>query len=116
MSKTILLVALLAGACLIARPSKAQSPPTQKTKGQVTVEGCVSRQSGDFILMQLDPANTYVLHAAENIKLGQYLGQRVKVTGTKSTSLNDTSDNGRSTAAVTITVNSIKTVSKECGT
>jgi hypothetical protein len=56
-----------------------------------------------------------VLHAADNIKLGQYLGQQVKVTGAKSPTLSDSSDAGRSTSAVTITVSSVKTISKECG-
>jgi hypothetical protein len=116
MRKTILLVALFAGGCLITRTSEAQSQTSQKTKGQVTVQGCVSRQSGDFILTQLDPGNTYILHAADNIKLSQYLGHQVEVTGTKSSSLNDSSDTGRSSSSITIKVNSIKTVSKECGT
>jgi hypothetical protein len=56
-----------------------------------------------------------VLHAADNVKLSQYLGQQVKVTGTKSSTMNDSSDAGRSTSPVTLTVSSVKTISKECG-
>jgi hypothetical protein len=56
-----------------------------------------------------------VLHATDNVKLEQYLGQQVKVAGTKSPTLSDSSDAGRSPSAVTLTVSSIKTISKECG-
>jgi hypothetical protein len=115
MTKTTLLVSLFVGACLIAQTGQAQSQPSTKAKGQVTVHGCISRQSGDYILIQSDPSNSYVLHAADNIKLGQYLGQQVKVTGTKSPTLSDSSDAGRSTSSVTLTVSSVKTISKECG-
>jgi hypothetical protein len=115
MIKTTVFVLLFVGSCLIAQSGQAQSQPSTKAKGQVTVQGCVSRQSGDYILTQSDPGNSYVLHAADNIKLGQYLGQQVKVTGTKSPTLSDSSDAGRSTSAVTLTVSSVKTISKECG-
>jgi hypothetical protein len=115
MMKTTAFVLLFVGSCLVAQSGQAQSQPSTKAKGQVTVEGCVARQSGDYILTESDPGNSYVLHAADNIKLGQYLGQQVKVTGTKSPTLSDSSDTGRSTSSVTITVSSIKTISKECG-
>ena len=113
MIKTTLFV-LFVGSCLIAQSGQAQSQPSTKAKGEVTVQGCISRQSGDYILTQSDPGNSYVLHAAENIKLGQYLGQQVKVTGTKSPTLSDSTDAGRSPSAVTLTVTSVKTISKEC--
>ncbi|MGA8442131.1 MAG: hypothetical protein WB762_00555 [Candidatus Sulfotelmatobacter sp.] len=115
MTKTTVFVLLFVGSCLIAQSGQAQSQPSTKAKGQVTAQGCVSRQSGDYILTQSDPGNSYVLHAADNIKLGQYLGQQVKVTGTKSLTLSDSADAGRSTSAVTFTVSSVKTISKECG-
>jgi hypothetical protein len=109
---TILLVALFVGGRLMAQANPDQ--PSKEKKGQVTVQGCVSRSSGDYILMQSDPSNSYVLHAADNIRLGQYLGQQVKVAGTKSPTMSDSSDAGRAPASVTIMVNSIKTISKEC--
>ena len=115
MSKKTLFVLLFAGSCLIGQSGQAQSQSSSKTKDEVTVQGCVTRQSGDFILTQTDPGNTYVLHAAEKTKLGQYLGQQVKVTGTKSPTLSDSSDAGRSTSGLMLTVSSIKTISKECG-
>ena len=112
MKRTILLVVLFVGGCVMAQASPDQ--PSREKKGQVRVQGCVSRSSGDYILMQSDPGNSYVLHAASKVKLGQFLGQRVEVSGSKSPTLSDSSDAGRSPAAVTIMVNSIKTISKEC--
>jgi len=115
MTKATVLLLLFVGSCLIVPSDQAQSQPSTKAKGQVTVQGCVSRQSGDYILMQSDPGNSYVLHAASNIKLGEYLGHQVKVIGTTSPTLSDSSDAGKSTSAVTLTVSSVKTISKECG-
>lgn len=112
MSRTILLFVLLVGGSLMAQTNPNQ--PSKAKKGQVSVQGCVSRLSGDYILLQSDPGNSYVLHAADKVKLGQYLGQGVKVTGIKSPTMSDSSDSGRNPAPVTIMVNSIKTVSKEC--
>jgi len=114
MIKTTMFLLLFVGSCLIAQAGQAQSQPSTNAKGQVTVQGCVSRQSEDYTLTQSDPGNSYVLHAAGKTKLSQYLGQQVKVTGTKSPTLNDSSDAGRSSSAVTLTVSSIKTISKEC--
>lgn len=99
---------LLAGSLLMAQAN----PKDQQ--GQVTVQGCVTRSSGDYVLTQSDPGNSYVLHSGNKVKLGQYLGQQVKVTGVKSSTLTDASDSGRSAPPTTITVNSISTISKEC--
>jgi hypothetical protein len=112
MKQTTMVFLLLAGGWLMAQPNPGQSPKGKP--GQVTVQGCVSRLSGDYVLTQSDPGNSYVLHSANGVKLGHYLGQQVKVTGTKSVTLNDASDAGRSSSPTTITVNSISTVSKEC--
>lgn len=108
MKHTTMFFLLLVGGLLLA-----QANPKDKQE-QVTVQGCVSRSSGDYILTQVDPGNSYVLHSANNVKLGHYLGQQVKVTGTKSTTLSDASDAGRSTSPITITLTSISTISKEC--
>jgi CDP-diacylglycerol pyrophosphatase len=110
MKYAMMVCLLLAGGSLMA-----QASPDQSSKGeQVTVQGCVSRSSGDYILMQADPGNSYVLHSANHVKLGHYLGQQVKVTGTKSPTLNDSSDAGRAATSTTIMVSSISTISKEC--
>jgi hypothetical protein len=117
MKNTILFVALVAGS-LFAQANQDQSQQgTQDKSGKVTMQGCVSRSSGDFILMQTNPGNTYVLRAPREIKLDQFLGQQVEVTGTEkptmSTSTNFTQK--RAGSSVTITLESIKTVSKQCG-
>ena len=113
MKHTTMLFLLLIGGCLMAQANSNRSP--NHKKGQVSVQGCVGRSSGDYVLMQSDPGDNYVLHSGNNIKLGDYLGRQVKVTGTKSPTLSDSSDSGRSSVPpTTIIVNSISTISKEC--
>ena len=97
---------LLSASFLLAKDSK-----------QVTVRGCVSKASGDYILEKQNPAMTYELQATGKIKLSQYLGQRVEITGTTSPSMATSSDaieRGGAPSPVTLTVSSIRTVSKEC--
>ena len=117
MNKTILLMVLFAGSWLMAQanPDQSQHPPDEK-KGQVTVQGCVSRSSGNFVLMQSDPGNSYVLHATKKMNMGQYLGQQVEVTGTETPTMSSSSDAGRRGSSVTIMVDSINTISKQCKT
>jgi hypothetical protein len=117
MNKTVLLGVLFVGSWLMAQanPDQSQHPPDEK-KGQVTVQGCVSRASGNFVLMQSDPGNSYVLHATNKINLGHYLGQQVEVTGTESPTMSSSSDSGRRSASLTIMVDSINTISKQCKT
>jgi hypothetical protein len=87
----------------------------QDSKGPVTVQGCVSRSSGDYILTKQDPGISYELQASGKTKLKQYLGQQVEVTGTESPSLSTSSDTSRRSASpVTLTITSIKTIAKEC--
>jgi hypothetical protein len=109
---TMVLLLLMGGGWLMAQANSNGSPIDKP--GQVTVQGCVSRSSGDYVLMQFDPGNSYVLHSANDIKLGHYLGEEVRVIGTESPTLSDTSDAGRSAASTTIMVNSISTITKEC--
>jgi hypothetical protein len=113
MKRITMMFLLLIGGWLMAQANPDRSP-NDKNKEQVTARGCVGRSSGDHVLTQLDPGNSYVLHAVNNIKLGHYLGQEVKVTGTNSPTLNDASDAGRSAPSTTITVNSVATISEEC--
>jgi hypothetical protein len=109
---------LLASSFLLAQDSSTVSQDSSKAaKGQVTVQGCVSRSSGDYILVKLDPAVTYELQATGKIKLGKYLGQRVEVIGATSPSMStssDTSARSGSPSPVTLTITSIKTLDKEC--
>jgi hypothetical protein len=109
---------LLSSSFLLAQNTNTMSQGTSKnSRGQVTIQGCVSRESGDFILMKQDPGVTYELQAAHKIKLSKYLGQRVEVIGTESPSMStssDTSARSGSPSPVTLTVTSIKTLDKEC--
>jgi hypothetical protein len=98
-------------------PANTSQHKAKDSKGQVTVQGCVARSSGDYILMKQDPAVTYELQATGKTKLRQYLGQQVEVTGTESPSMSTSSDALTRTGApssVTLTITSIKTIEKEC--
>jgi len=115
--KKLFFALLLASSFLTAQNSGMSPNPSKDSKGQVTIQGCVSRSSGDFILMKQDPAVTYELQAANKIKLSKYLGQRVEVIGKESPSLSTSSDSSArsgSPSPVTLTITSIKTIEKEC--
>lgn len=103
-------VPLLLGSFVLAQESSNTST------GQVTVQGCVSRSAGDYILMRLDPGMTYQLQATGKIKLSHYLGQQVEVTGKESPSLRTSSSSSTRTgaASVALTITSIKTIEKQC--
>jgi hypothetical protein len=111
---------LLSGSFLLAQDSNPSNPNPHKSKdskGQVTIQGCVGRSSGDYILTKPDPGMTYELQATGKIRLRHYLGQRVEVTGRESPSMSTSSDSLTRTgspASVTLTISSIKTIEKEC--
>lgn len=109
---------LLLSACFVlAQDSNMSQPSSKDSKGEVTLRGCVSRSSGDYILMKQDPAVTYELQGSHKIKLRHYLGQRVEVTGSESPTMASSSDAMNkvgSAAPVTLTVTSIKTLDRDC--
>ncbi|HEY4841458.1 MAG TPA: hypothetical protein VIH78_05800 [Terriglobales bacterium] len=117
MSKLIFAL-LLSSSFLLAQDKSPVSQDNSKdAKGQVTLRGCVSRSSGDYVLMKQNPPETFELQATNRIKLGHYLGTRVEVTGTKSPSMSTSSDSMArmgSPSAVTLTIISIKTLDKNC--
>jgi len=118
--RRLLFVLLLSGSSLLAQnstPRTADQNNSNGSNGQITVQGCVDRARGDYILFRQNPGMTYELQAKGKTRLRQYLGQQVEVTGTKSPSLSTSSDsltNSGSPAPVTLTVISIKTIAKEC--
>jgi hypothetical protein len=118
--KKLCFALLLLGSLLLAQDSKSSGTSQQKSKdskGQVTVQGCVGRSSGDYVLTKQNPAMTYELQATNKIRLRQYLGQRVEVSGTEGPSMSTSSDvmtKTGSPASVTLTITSIRTVEKEC--
>jgi hypothetical protein len=109
---------LFSSSFLLAQDNTAMSQDNSAdSKGQVVLQGCVSRSSGDYTLMKQNPAETYELQATNKIKLKHYLGQRVEVTGTKSASMSTSSDaiaRMGSPSSVTFTITSIKTLDKDC--
>ncbi|HXM59554.1 MAG TPA: hypothetical protein VN950_01775 [Terriglobales bacterium] len=115
-----LFVLLLSSSFLAAQdnnPSATSDHNSKSDKGDVTVQGCVGRLSGDYVLTKQDPAVTYELQATGKIKLRKYLGQRVEVTGSEAPTMSTSSDaltKMGSASPVTITITSIKTISKEC--
>src|ERR1700693_2775296 len=119
MRKMWFVLLLFSGSFLLAQDSSnsAMSQDNSKdSKGQVTVQGCVGRASGDYILTKQNPGMTYELQATGKTKLRQYLGQRVEVTGKESPSMSTSSDTSARTgsaAPVTLTITSIKTIAKE---
>jgi hypothetical protein len=116
--RTILGALLLSGSLLLAQdstPPSANPQESKDSKGQVTLQGCVSRASGDYILIKQDPGVTYELQSTHKIKLSHYLGQHVEVTGNESPTMSTSSDTMRRPASpVTLTVTSIKTIDREC--
>ncbi len=85
---------------------------------QVTENGCVAKVNRDYALVQPNRGNTYQLQGSKNIRLKNYLGQRVEVTGTKESTLPTSEDamNARvgNASSITIVISSIKTISREC--
>lgn len=117
MSKaTVALIVLCAAVSLAQTSDTKTASQSKKSKDEVTVTGCVSRQNTDYILMQTDPGNTYELQSRK-VHFHDYLGQEVEVTGTKSPTMSTSSDFVAKTGVaspVTIAVDSIKTVHKRC--
>jgi len=116
--KQFALALLLSSSFLLAQDTNSNSPSQPKgPKGQIALQGCVSRSSGDYILMKQNPAITYQLQATGKIRLRNYLGQRVEAIGNESPTMSTSSDAMNkvgSAAPVTLTITSIRTISKEC--
>lgn len=118
--KSALLGLLLCSSLVLGqevRPGSDADHSKKNDKHEVTMQGCVSRSSGDYVLIKENPPQTFELQGSRKIRLRNYFGQRVEVTGYKSQSLSSSSDSMNPTGApspVTITVSSIKTVDKDC--
>lgn len=116
--KLMILGLLLSASFAFAQDNKpADTHKSARDSNSIKVQGCVSRLSGDYILMKQDPAISYELQASGKIRFKNYLGQRVEVSGYESPSMSTSSDALTKTGAaspVTITVKSIKILDKEC--
>ena len=112
-------ILLLSGSLLVAQDSagNSQREVKKRSKGEVTVQGCVGRSSGDYVLTKQNPAMTYELQATGKTRLRNYMGQRVEVTGTEGPTMSTSSDalnKTGSASSVTLTITSIRTIDKEC--
>jgi len=111
-------VSSLIGQSVPDRSSSTNKPTSKNSKSEITLQGCLTRATGDYVLMQTDPGNTYELEKANRtIKLGPHLGEQVEITGWKSPSLSTSSDSLNrfgAPSSVTIMVTSIRTIEKEC--
>jgi|SRR5579863_2077834 hypothetical protein len=118
MKRLFFVTLLLSGGFLLAQDSAANSDQKSKTSNdETTVQGCVGRSSGDYVLTKQNPAMTYELQATGKTRLKHYLGQRVEVTGKESPTMSTSSDAMNKTgsaAPTTITITSIRTIDKEC--
>jgi hypothetical protein len=118
--RTLLCVLLLSGSSLLAQydtPADASKPSVKDSKGQVTLQGCVSRSGGDYTLVKQDPPLTYELQGTHKIRLSHYLGQRVEVTGRMGPTMSSSSDALNKTgnaAPETLSVTAIRTITKDC--
>jgi DNA-binding transcriptional regulator LsrR (DeoR family) len=112
MKGTAVFVMLVVVSLLRAQLNEGEYPsPPRSQKGQLTAQGCVSRSSGYYILMQ--SGNSYALEASRKIDFGHYLGKQVEVTGRERATLS-TSSSRRDAPGLTIVVDSINTISKQC--
>jgi len=117
MRKMCVAIVVLSAGLTLAQDSANNQPEKKNPEGTVTVQGCVSRSSGDYILMKQNPAMSYELQGSHKIKLRNYLGQRVEVTANESPTMSSSSDAMNKTgsaAPTTLTVTSIKTIDKDC--
>jgi hypothetical protein len=108
---------LLAAGFVVAQESAAPSDHSKHNKNAVTLQGCVSRSSGDYVLIKQNPAMSYELQAAGKFHLRDYLGQRVEITGRETPTMSSSSDALNKTGSaspVTIEVHTIKTLAKDC--
>ena len=116
--RNLLLFLLLSTSFLVAQDNKSStSRQTAKdSKGEITVQGCVDKSRGSYVLIKQDSGMRYGLRATRKIKLGQYLGQQLEVTGTESPYMTTSPDalGRRAPAAVTLTITSMKTISQQC--
>ena len=115
--KSLVLTTLLFLSSFLLAQDGAPADRHKAPKDEVTVQGCVGRSSGDYVLTKQNPAMTYELQATGKTRLKNYLGQRVEVTGREGPTMSSSSDalnKTGSAASVTLTITSIKTIDKAC--
>jgi hypothetical protein len=113
--KMLCVVLLLSGCFLLAQDNGAKTDSAKDSKGQITVTGCVSISNGDYILMKQNLS--YQLQPAKKMRLKNYLGRRVEVTGNTSPTMSTSSDAMNkvgSAAPEMLNIRSIKILDTQC--
>jgi hypothetical protein len=113
--KILCMVLMLSCGLLLAQDNAGKTDSAKDTKGQITVTGCVSRSSGNYILMKQNLS--YQLQPGKNMRLKDYLGRRVEITGDTSPTMSTSSDAMNkvgSASPVTLNIRSIKVLDPEC--
>jgi hypothetical protein len=100
--------------CTAVAFGKNSGQSSGENKGDVTVTGCVSRLNTSFILMQSEPAQSFKLEGNKKVKLEQYLGKEVEITGEESHSMSSSSPSASTSNPLTLVIHSIKIVQKRC--
>ena len=110
---TVLCAVTLGIGLLTAHPALAQSSKTNSS-GEVTVEGCVGMSGSHYVLMQTDPGHAFTLRSgSREVQFKSLLGKQVEVTGHES-STSGTLHKPGTASPLTLTVTSVKTISKSC--
>jgi hypothetical protein len=115
--KSLLFILLFVATFAWAQDKAPDNSRHDHDKDAITVQGCLSRSSGDYVLIKQHPAMTYELQATGKIHLRDYLGQRVEVTGEQGPTMSSSSDAMNKTgsaSSVAISVSSIKTIDRQC--
>ena len=98
--------------------SSANKPYSKNSAGDITVQGCLARATGNYVLMQTDSSHTYKLEEGNRkVKMGPHLGKQVEVTGWESPSLSTSSEylnTAGAASSVTLMVTSIRTLATHC--
>lgn len=80
------------------------------------MQGCVGRFGDDYTLTRTNAEQTYQLQG-KGVKLKDYVGQKVEVTGTTGASLGTTAPNEATTdsaSPITLTVTSVRKIEDKC--
>lgn len=119
MPKTLmLLLALLVSTAWLTAQQYPQTGSHGSAAGQTTVEGCLHGSGGSYTLMSNSGAN-YQLEG-DSATLSKHVGHEVQITGSlakegnSSNSMSHSSTKSNTPSEETLTVHSVKHISKTC--
>ena len=109
MSKTLMLAAVLLLSATWLQAQQDQGAGQTKSPSSNTVEGCLQGSNGNYTLT--DSAGTTYQLAGDTSKLTEHVGHEVEIKGSTSPS---SSASAGASSQPTLTVDSVKHVSKTC--